>query len=415
MLPLPAQAHEERADDGGEDAGAADEQRHFHAGDGVGAELNGGEQHRGHQRHRVGLEQVRRHAGAVAHVVAHVVRDNGGVARIVLGNAGLDLADEIRPDVRAFGEDAAAQAGEDGDERAAERKRHQRLDQGALLHAQRVEQAVIPGHTQQPQPHHQHAGDGAGAERDVEGGFQARHGGLGGAHVRPHRNVHADVAGHARKHRADHEAARHPQPQRDRQHDGDDDADHADGAVLAVQIRCGAFLNRAGDFLHPRAAGVSGQHRPTGDDSINERERAAGQRDFQDVGVQAVSPKWWKQVADGNGFAAWSGSSSSAALYRNRRTTDNRNGHAGRCVGDRSEASSNDTSAIVKPLAVVARLQPAFRLSAGLGVAPPRVLQHLEKPTESPASRLSFLGRKRQFRPTLPSVAISAFFSAGGH
>ena len=78
------------------------------------------EQHHGDRRDGVGLEQVGRHAGAVADVVADVVGDHGRVARVVLGDAGLDLADEVGADVGGLREDAAAETGEDGDERAAE-------------------------------------------------------------------------------------------------------------------------------------------------------------------------------------------------------------------------------------------------------------------------------------------------------
>ncbi len=69
---------------------------------------------------RIGLEQVGGHAGAVADVVAHVVGDRRGVARVVLGNAGLDLADQVGADIGALGEDAAAEPGEDRDQRGAE-------------------------------------------------------------------------------------------------------------------------------------------------------------------------------------------------------------------------------------------------------------------------------------------------------
>ena len=56
-----------------------------------------------------------------------------GIARIVLGNAGLDLADEVAADVGALGEDAAAETGEDRDQRGAEAERHQRVDDGAVI------------------------------------------------------------------------------------------------------------------------------------------------------------------------------------------------------------------------------------------------------------------------------------------
>ena len=78
------------------------------------------EQHHRDRGDGVGLEQVGRHAGAVADVVADVVGDHGRVARIVLRDARLDLADEVGADVRGLRVDAAAETGEDRDQRAAE-------------------------------------------------------------------------------------------------------------------------------------------------------------------------------------------------------------------------------------------------------------------------------------------------------
>ena len=85
-------------------------------------ELNAGdaEDDRGDEGDLVALEQVGGHAGAVADVVADVVGDRRRVARVVLGDAGLDLADEVGADVGGLGEDAAADAQEQGEQRAAE-------------------------------------------------------------------------------------------------------------------------------------------------------------------------------------------------------------------------------------------------------------------------------------------------------
>ncbi len=73
--------------------------------------------------------------GAVADVVADVVRDDGRVARVVLGDARLDLADEVGADVGGLREDAAAEPGEHRDQRAAEREADQvaRRVLGALV------------------------------------------------------------------------------------------------------------------------------------------------------------------------------------------------------------------------------------------------------------------------------------------
>ena len=102
---------------------------------GIAGEEDRRQQHGGDDGHGVGLEQVGGHAGAVADIVADVVGDHGRVARVILGDAGLDLADQVGADIGALGEDAAAETGEDGDQRGAEAERHQRLDQPRLLDA----------------------------------------------------------------------------------------------------------------------------------------------------------------------------------------------------------------------------------------------------------------------------------------
>jgi hypothetical protein len=113
--------HEVGADDRGDHAGAADGERQDHAGElqGIG-KRDGCQNHGGDRGHHIGLEQVGGHAGAVADVVADVVGDGGGVARIVFGNARFDLAHHVAADVRTLGEDAAAETGEDRDQRSAE-------------------------------------------------------------------------------------------------------------------------------------------------------------------------------------------------------------------------------------------------------------------------------------------------------
>ncbi len=72
------------------------------------------------QRHRVRLEQVGGHAGAVADVVTDVVGDGRRVAGVVLGDALLDLADQVGADVGRLGEDAAADPHEHGQQGGTE-------------------------------------------------------------------------------------------------------------------------------------------------------------------------------------------------------------------------------------------------------------------------------------------------------
>ena len=114
-----ADAREERPDHGGEDRDATERER-------VEPEVllaeADPEQHHGNGGDRVRLEEVGRHARAVPDVVADVVGDDRRVARVVLGDAGLDLPDEVGADVRGLRVDAAAETREHGDERAAERE-----------------------------------------------------------------------------------------------------------------------------------------------------------------------------------------------------------------------------------------------------------------------------------------------------
>jgi hypothetical protein len=75
-------------------------------------------------------------------------------------------------------------------------------------------------------------------------------GGLGGAHIGAHRNVHADIAGSAGQYGADHEADGGLGPEKNQYRDRKHGTDDADRRVLAVEIGLGAFLNRCGDSLH---------------------------------------------------------------------------------------------------------------------------------------------------------------------
>ena len=121
------------------------------------------QQHGGDDGDDVGLEQVGRHAGAVADIVADVVGDHRRVAGVVLGNAGLDLADQVGADVGALGEDAAAQPGEDGDQRGAEGEPDHRLQHRAQIVAghRAPQDQVVDGDAEQAEADHQQPGDGA--------------------------------------------------------------------------------------------------------------------------------------------------------------------------------------------------------------------------------------------------------------
>jgi hypothetical protein len=123
------------AGDGCDDARRADRERIQHCAvkDGLTNEKYSSKDHGGDDGDGVGLEQIRRHTGAVANVVADIVSDGRRIARIVLRNAGLDLADEIGADIGALGEDAAAKTREDRYQGGAEAEGDKRIDRLAAI------------------------------------------------------------------------------------------------------------------------------------------------------------------------------------------------------------------------------------------------------------------------------------------
>jgi hypothetical protein len=226
----------------------------------------------------VRLEQIGGHAGAVADIVTDVVGNDRGVAGVVLRNAGLDLADEVGTDVCRLGEDAAAEAREDRDERGAEGERGQRLDDDPVVGGVAGGTGEIPeegADREQAEAGDEHAGYRAGAERHGQPALQRGACGFRSTDVGADRDVHADIAGDARQNRADDEADGGDRAEREEQDDGDNDADDRDGGVLAAEIGLCAFLNGGGDVLHLGIAGRRAQHLLAGDETIDHGDDAA--------------------------------------------------------------------------------------------------------------------------------------------
>src|SRR6185503_10527866 len=181
--------------------------------------------------------------------------NDGRVSRVVLGNSGLDLANEVGADVGAFREDAAAQARENRDQRAAERETDERLQDLVFGHAERVQHEVVTGDAEKAQADDEKTRDGAALEGQLQGGIQALRGRLRRAHVGAYRDEHADVAGEAREDRAYEEADGRVPIQRDTEDHEQHDARDRDRRVLPVHVGARAYLNRGRDLLHARVAG----------------------------------------------------------------------------------------------------------------------------------------------------------------
>ena len=297
-----ARLDEEAADDGSDDGHAAEHERIDHRGLGRRAlEQQRAEQHRGHDGDGIGLEQVGGHAGAVPDIVADVVGDHRRIARIVLGDAGLDLAHQIRADVGALGEDASAQPREDRDQRSAEGKPHQRLDDLVDVRAERraaLEDREVAGDPEQAETDHQQSRDRAAPEGDVERRVQAAARRFRGAHVGAHRDVHSDVAGEPGEHRADQESERGRPAQRGHQADHQEQhrAGAADRHVLAIEVGARALLHRGGDLLHLLVAGRQAQDPLAGKCAVEHRHHGADECEPQSRCRHFVHPLRLKKV-----------------------------------------------------------------------------------------------------------------------
>ena len=245
-------------------------------------EVDGAEEHDGDERDRVGLEEVGGHAGTVADVVADVVGDHGRVSRVVLGDSRLDLADEVGADIGGLGVDAAAEAGEDRDQRAAEGKTDEVLGCGVLALVEPLdENPVVAGHAEQPEADNQQARDRPGGECDPQRRRDALLGCLRGTDVRADRDVHPDEAGCRREDGADQEADRRipaevvPEPDDEEEDDGDE----GDRRVLAAEVGGCALLHGLRDLLHPLCSGRKPEEPERLENAVDDRDARTDERD----------------------------------------------------------------------------------------------------------------------------------------
>jgi len=281
---LAAEAYEIGADDRGDDAGAANAERQAHQAEQI---ARAGHQKRDQDHRRtdgydIGFEQVCGHSGAVTDIVADVVGDHGRVARIILGDSGLDLANQVGANVRGLGENSAAETREDRNQRRAEGKSDERVDHLAVvgreaLHAD--EEVKEDGDRKQRKAGDKHAGDGARTEGEGEAALQARPSRFGCTDVGADRNVHSDITGAAGQDRAEHEADRLNMPHQEEDQGGDGDPDDADRRVLPAKIGLGALLDGCRDLDHARITRRSAEHLTAGEDTVEKRDNAAGDRE----------------------------------------------------------------------------------------------------------------------------------------
>ncbi len=218
VLVLDVEAGDGGGEEGGheaaEDAAGGDEQREEEGGVG-GVELggHGGDQEGGAGGLGEGTEKIGAHTGDITDVVTDVIGNDGGVTGVILGNTGLDLADEIGTDIGSLGVDTATDSSEEGDGGTTETVTGDgfeetlsgvriSLDVEGEVEAEELDDDVDDEQTDggEGETH-----DGAGAEGDVEalGPADLAHG--GGSGVGVDGDDHADVAGEQGGETTDHE------------------------------------------------------------------------------------------------------------------------------------------------------------------------------------------------------------------
>ena len=208
------------------------------------------------------FENVRPTARAIADIVADKVRNYRRVARIVFGNACLDLADQVRAHIRGFGIDAAAQLREERYQRRAESETHQLV--GNLLrimHSAKCKKQQA--HADQRQSHNHETRHRSAAQGDLERVAHARASRCRCPDIRADRNPHARLTSQRRTCRANQKAddylvrirsSERREAVSDIKNHGQRNRDHRDRAVLPLHEGFGALPDGVGNALHFRRA-----------------------------------------------------------------------------------------------------------------------------------------------------------------
>ena len=255
-----ADARQGDADDRGKQTQRGIAEYHAHVREARSAIQRGGHdegcRHSGHVR----IEQVGAHAGHVAHVVAHVIGDNGGVARIVFRDAQLDFTGQVGAHVRRFGKDTAARLGKQGQGAGTEGEAQQ--DGGVAKDQHHAH------HAQQARAHNRQAHHCAAAEADQKRGTDALAGRHSAARVRQRGDEQAQLTRDGGEDRAADVSDGHlhivqrsgARPDRggqeqENQHGGDARKARKNGVFLAHKsVR--AALDQASDFHNLRIARI---------------------------------------------------------------------------------------------------------------------------------------------------------------
>ena len=219
------------------------------------------------------LEEVGSTAGAVADVISHEVRYNGGVPGVVFGYSCLDLTHEVGTHVGRFRVNTAAQLGKKRDEARAEPvpdyKIRDPLQHFGIFTISAVEYEENT-YAQETHGDDRYTRYRPAPERNPERPVETRPYGACGTYVSPYRYPHTYIACKSRAARSEKKrysstpgriliAGKEPVNQ---EHKGrESETHHDDGRVLSLEKRLGSFFNRVTYLLHRGRAHIGTEHK----------------------------------------------------------------------------------------------------------------------------------------------------------
>ena len=202
------------------------------------------EGHCGDNSTDIALKEVGAHTGNVTDIVTDIVSDNSGVTRVILGDACLDLTDEVSTDIGCLGVDTAADTGKQCDRGSTEGEAEENIE----LADNDVQNACA----EKTEADNAHAHDRAAGEGDRKSLVHtALTSSVCGADICLGSDIHADVAGKNGEYRAAQEAnCGNPAVKAETDCKEQYNDENCKDLILCKQKSACAFADCGGYFLH---------------------------------------------------------------------------------------------------------------------------------------------------------------------
>ena len=247
-------ADEESTNDGADNANRSQDHGQSHCLDVV--HCSNTQSHSRNHGANIGLVQVSAHTGNVTDVVAHIVGDNSGVTGVILGDASLDLTNQVSADVSSLGEDTAANTGKQSHGGSAHTEgHHSACDILGRQLKDKLQQTVPDSDIQQAQANNGKAHNATSGESNTQAAVQAVTASISGSGIGSGSDLHADKAGQTGEETAGQECKRnkgsqHLQKSHDAQNNEHNCEENTNDLILATQVGVSTLPNGGRDLDH---------------------------------------------------------------------------------------------------------------------------------------------------------------------